>query len=130
MKAIVQYSGKPTQNDVLSWQDLLKKGREESDEALEDRLKQVAINQCCHLVYTSGTTGNPKAAMLSNDNLTFTARVAVLVCEFKDKGQESLVSYLPLSHIAAYMLDLFVLMACQGTVYFADKNALKVCTTY
>ena len=63
--------------------------------------------------------------MLSHDNLTFTAKVMNKVYQLKEKGQERNVSYLPLSHIAASMMDMFVIMACQGTTYFADKSALK-----
>jgi len=125
LKAIIQYTGKPDHEGVLSWQDLLEKGKNESDEALDQRLKQVCINQCCHLVYTSGTTGLPKAAMLSHDNLTFTAQIMNKFYQLKDKGQEKVVSYLPLSHIAASMMDIFVMMTCQGSTYFADKGALK-----
>jgi len=125
LKAIIQYTGKPNHEGVLSWQDVLEKGKNESDEALDQRLKQVCINQCCHLVYTSGTTGLPKAAMLSHDNLTFTAQVMNKSYLLKDKGQEKVVSYLPLSHIAASMMDIFVMMTCQGSTYFADKGALK-----
>jgi len=125
LKAIIQYTGKPNHEGVLSWQDLLEKGRNESDEALDQRLKQICINQCCHLVFTSGTTGLPKAAMLSHDNLTFTAQVMNTSYLLKEKGQEKVVSYLPLSHIAASMMDIFVMMTCQGSTYFADKGALK-----
>jgi long-chain-fatty-acid--CoA ligase ACSBG len=35
------------------------------------------------------------------------------------------VSYLPLSHVAANFLDIFVTMTTQSGVYFADKDALK-----
>ena len=41
-------------------------------------------------------------------------------------GEVSVVSYLPLSHIAAQMLDIFVLMAFGGTTFFAQPDALKV----
>ena len=78
LRAIIQYTGTPKHEGVLSWSALMEKGEQESDELLDERLKQVVINQCCHLVYTSGTTGPPKAAMLSHDNLTFTAKVCLL----------------------------------------------------
>ena len=77
LKAIVQYTGIPLHEDVISWQAFMKIGQEASDldEELDSRLKSIGINQCCHLVYTSGTTGKPKAVMLSHDKLTFTARI-------------------------------------------------------
>jgi len=39
--------------------------------------------------------------------------------------EERLVSYLPLSHVAANICDIFVMMTSVGSVTFADKNALK-----
>jgi len=48
-----------------------------------------------------------------------------VVYQLQDKGHERNVSYLPLSHIAASMMDMYVMMACQGSTYFADKSALK-----
>ena len=44
----------------MSWQELLNLGKSESDLHLEERLRDMAINMCALLVYTSGTTGNPK----------------------------------------------------------------------
>ena len=37
-----------------------------------------AVNQACMLVYTSGTTGNPKGTMISQDNLTWTVEVTMI----------------------------------------------------
>ena len=124
LKAIVQYTGTPGHEGVLSWADLLKMGESESDEELDQRLKQISINQCCHLVYTSGTTGPPKGVMLSHDNLTYTAKMLCDTFEMKDH-EERIVSYLPLSHVAANITDVFVMITCSSTVYFADNNALK-----
>ena len=39
--------------------------------------------------------------------------------------EERLVSFLPLSHVAANITDILVMLTCVGTVYFADRNALK-----
>ena len=36
-------------------------------------------------------------------------------------------SYLPLSHIAAQLIDIHCLQALGGTTYFAQPDALKVC---
>ena len=74
VKSAVQYTGSPNQEGILNWQELLEIGKKESDEEIDQRLKQIAINQCCVLVYTSGTTGPPKGVMMSHDNLTWMAR--------------------------------------------------------
>ena len=124
LTAIVQYTGQPTQAGVISWPELLKIGEAESEVDLNKRLEEMYLNQCCHLVYTSGTTGPPKGVMLSHDNLTFTAKVLCDTFQMKD-NEERIVSYLPLSHVAANLTDVFVMITCSGTVYFADNNALK-----
>ncbi|CAB1331382.1 unnamed protein product, partial [Coregonus sp. 'balchen'] len=41
------------------------------------------------------------------------------------KSQEIVVSYLPLSHIAAQMVDIWVTMKVGGATYFAQPDALK-----
>ena len=35
------------------------------------------------------------------------------------------MSYLPLSHVAANIMDIFMLTQCLGTLYFANRDALK-----
>ena len=124
LKAIVQYSGEPTEEGVISWSKLLMIGQEQDDSILEDRLKQIAINQCCTLIYTSGTTGNPKGVMLSHDNLTWTSSVMAQYFNFRDCVEEY-ISFLPLSHVAAQLADIYCPLTCCGTVYYGDKNALK-----
>ena len=42
------------------------------------------------------------------------------------QSQEVVVSYLPLSHIAAQMVDIWVTMKVGGATYFAQPDALKV----
>ena len=41
-------------------------------------------------------------------------------------GEDVLISYLPLSHVAAQLLDIYVPILCGGTTYFAQPDALKV----
>ncbi|KAK9889339.1 hypothetical protein WA026_004614 [Henosepilachna vigintioctopunctata] len=124
LKAVVQYSGEPSDTDVLSWKKLMEIGGEQNDEKLEAALKKIAINQCCTLVFTSGTVGNPKAVMLSHDNLTFDGRSVYERIDLTP-GQEVMVSYLPFSHVAAQIVDMYLVTTAGAALYFADKDALK-----
>ncbi|KAK7116001.1 long-chain-fatty-acid--CoA ligase ACSBG2-like isoform X2 [Littorina saxatilis] len=130
LKAIVQYTGEVAerQDNIYSWSEFMEKGNDVTDAELEERMKCLAPNKCCVLIYTSGTTGNPKGVMLSHDNITWTAQAtksAVMQNLNLTFGHLSMVSYLPLSHIAAQMLDIYALIACGGTCYFAQPDALK-----
>jgi len=123
VKASVQYTGSPNQEGILTWKDLIELGKKESDDELNQRIKDIAINKCCVLVYTSGTTGQPKGVMMSHDNLTW---MASTTCQFLEMtSTDSVVSYLPLSHSAAQMVDVWMAMSSGACVSFADKNALK-----
>lgn len=44
--------------------------------------------------------------------------------QFRD-AKEVLISYLPLSHVAAQMCDIVIPLLCRGMVYFAQPDALK-----
>jgi long-chain-fatty-acid--CoA ligase ACSBG len=122
------YDGKVPENsnDIISWQDLMRIGKEDTnDDAVLERQRRMAVNECAILVYTSGTTGNPKGVMLSHDNVIWTAKVASRDVLKLNYGKETIVSYLPLSHIAGQMMDIWVPIVNLSTVIFADKMALK-----
>lgn len=124
LKAIIQYDGTPNQKDVLSWNDLIKIGEAESDDKLNEILKRIAVNQCCTLVFTSGTVGNPKAVMLSHDNFIQNIQSVNKVYKLEE-ASHSLISYLPLSHVAAQAIDIYYSILIAATLYFADKDALR-----
>lgn len=96
--------------------------------------------QTCTLIYTSGTTGAPKAVAVSHDNITWVVRTFACMVGFGHAGHERLVSYLPLSHIAAQAIDIYANLCTVGrrigdddfgcrveaaTLYFARPDALK-----
>lgn len=82
-----------------------------------------APGHACALIYTSGTTGQPKGVMLSHDNVVFTVKTSNGLIQAKE-GDIG-VSYLPLSHIAAQMTDLYGSIITGGCVCFAQPDALK-----
>ena len=61
-------------------------------------------------------------AMISHDNITWSSR---LVVEQAGQNQERLLSYLPLSHVAAFMSNCLVSICAANEVHFADPNALQ-----
>ncbi|XP_068021077.1 long-chain-fatty-acid--CoA ligase ACSBG2 [Melanerpes formicivorus] len=129
LKAIVQYGEelKEKRPNLYSWEELLELGRDVADAELQEVIAAQKPNQCCTLIYTSGTTGQPKGVMLSHDNLTWTAAAAgrfLMLTDAKEK-QEVVISYLPLSHIAAQMSDIWSAMAFGAQVFFAQPDALK-----
>ena len=60
--------------------------------------------------------------MLSHDNVTWTSRIGA---EQYSWDQERFLSYLPLSHIAGIMEDIFIAIYAANEVHFADKEVLK-----
>ena len=85
--------------------------------------KQLSDDAVASLVYTSGTTGNPKAVELTNKNITSVC--AMMHSRIPLEEGTKVVSYLPLSHIAAMGIDLYSSLFCGAEVHFADSNALR-----
>lgn len=73
-------------------------------------------------IFTSGTTGLSKAVIITHENVSYTAD---RMTKLYGLNNEKVVSYLPLSHIAASMIDIFCQFYHEGTVYFAKPDALK-----
>lgn len=126
LKAIVQYKDDLEKKlpNVYTWTEFMKLGEEVPDEELDGVIKQQSPNECCTLIYTSGTTGNPKGVMLSHDNLTWIANAVGTMVHLK-LCEEQIVSYLPLSHVAAQVNDLWISMRFAATTNFAQPDALK-----
>ena len=62
--------------------------------------------------------------MISHDNLCWTSQVMLSTLSALGPN-DSLISYLPLSHIAAQMLDLHCPMNSGSQVWFAQPDALR-----
>ncbi|XP_078533829.1 long-chain-fatty-acid--CoA ligase ACSBG2-like [Lissotriton helveticus] len=125
LKAIVQYHDelKEKRPNLYTWKEFIQLGKDVPDSQLDDIIASQKANQCCTLIYTSGTTGQPKGVMLSHDNVTWLVKQGCKALDVVD--QEVLISYLPLSHVAAQFTDLWLPIFNGGTTYFADPDALK-----
>ncbi|CAM6031550.1 unnamed protein product, partial [Sphagnum compactum] len=108
-----------------TWNELELTALTQYQTQLDERLRNICVNECCTIVFTSGTTGKSKGVMLSHDNITWTAYATVQRLADVCPGKESYVSYLPLCHMAGQMFDIYLPLMIGMTVYFAEKDAIK-----
>mmetsp|Transcript_6045 Transcript_6045/g.11564 ORF Transcript_6045/g.11564 Transcript_6045/m.11564 type:complete len:759 (+) Transcript_6045:60-2336(+) len=125
---------------LLSWQKLLELGKTDPLQAeVDSRIAATKPGHCAALIYTSGTTGEPKAVMISHDNLVFESNVVINMIQNSagigtDVEGERLVSYLPLSHVAGMMVDIIAPILLTAThdshmtAFFARPYDLKAGT--
>jgi long-chain acyl-CoA synthetase len=92
---------------------------------LERVMSDAAIEDAITLVYTSGTTGPPKGAMLTNANFLFCVENLVGV-EGRIPGKlpnpdDSILTYLPLCHIAERIFSTWHMVGYGCTLNFAES---------
>lgn len=84
---------------IISFDKFLELGKDLPDSEFEQRAKEVGPYDVAGIVYTSGTTGIPKGAMLTHDNITFTAQSARISLDVRENEETFL--FLPLAHVFA-----------------------------
>jgi long-chain acyl-CoA synthetase len=85
-----------------------------------DRMVDVAQpDDLAILVYTSGTTGPPKGAMLTHRNILFQLAYADFVTPLREGDQQ--LSFLPLCHVAERTFTVFNPLYTGSTVNFAES---------
>ena len=122
LRAIVQMHGEPTVPGVIGWAELLRRGHDVSESALAARIDAQSPSDVATLIYTSGTTGEPKAVMLTHDNLNWTADVGISALGLR--AGDNILSYLPLSHIAEQLVSLYGPISFGGCTWFAESMEL------
>ncbi|MFA5889686.1 MAG: long-chain fatty acid--CoA ligase [Actinomycetota bacterium] len=85
----------------------------------DDHVAGLRPEDLCTLVYTSGTTGPPKGAMLTHHNIVWTCDALASVLE-TEPGDRAL-SYLPLSHIAERVTSHFQQIRLGLETWFAGS---------
>jgi len=89
---------------VVAFEDLIEQGRgllPDREEELDARIAAIEPDDVAKVVYTSGTTGQPKGSMLTHGNLT-----AVVEYADRDLGiraGELCLLFLPLAHVYAQL---------------------------
>ncbi len=114
---------------LLPWDDFLALGaehRSQHPDAVEKRMAAAEPDDVMTLVYTSGTTGPPKGAMLSNGNAEFAIELIINSPERMPGGKlpnpgDQIVTYLPLCHVAERLFSTWHLVAAGPVLNFAES---------
>jgi long-chain acyl-CoA synthetase len=112
------YSFAPIEG-VKSFLDFLKLGKDNYDPAKINPIKDnISENDLFTILYTSGTTGQPKGVMLSHKNLMSNVLVCQNIAPFTNKWRA--LSFLPLNHVYERFLNTEYLY--QGvSIYYAES---------
>jgi long-chain acyl-CoA synthetase len=122
MKGLRHYG----QSQLMSFEKLCELGKRyaienpDANDRLDRLIAQASPDDVCILVYTSGTTGPPKGAMLTHRNLIYASYIYAEAVGIAEKPFES-VCYLPLCHVAERCYSEVMQLVLGGTVSFAES---------
>jgi long-chain acyl-CoA synthetase len=106
---------------VKHWLELAELGKQNAGQLfskLEDVKNSINDSELATLLYTSGTTGNPKGVMLSHKNL-FSNFYAVRNLPPLD-SESRVLSFLPLNHVYERMLT-YLYMYVGASIFYAES---------
>ena len=118
-----------TDERLLFWDSFLEIGREHRNAnagAVAARMAGAQSDDVMTLVYTSGTTGPPKGAMLTNANSLFAIeRILDEVDVYPDRRppneNDEILTYLPLCHVAERIFSTWTMVSSGATLNFAES---------
>ncbi|GII56802.1 long-chain acyl-CoA synthetase [Planotetraspora thailandica] len=109
----------PSGDRFLTWDAFVALGRERhaaDPSVAEDRLRAVRPGDTATVLYTSGTTGNPKGVPLTHRNISYEVASIEQTSSLPDFGAQ--ISYLTYAHIAERVLSLYLPLFKGSHVHF------------
>jgi long-chain acyl-CoA synthetase len=122
LEGIVVFDSGAAAPDAQSWSGFLQHGRqvlEQRRSELAKRETRLGPDDLATIMYTSGTTGNPKGVMLTHGNLLSNA-IAVREA-FEISADALMFSWLPYSHIYARTVDHYESLIAGVTLCLAES---------
>jgi len=103
--------------------DLESDGARADSDATAERWRAFALEirpeDLATLLYTSGTTGDPKGVMLTHDNIASNVAATCTLIPFT--GSDVALSFLPLSHILERTVGYYLMLATGTSIAYAES---------
>lgn len=101
---------------AVAWEELL---AETADpKVLENMRAETTESTLATILYTSGTTGEPKGVMLTHANIVSNVKAMPAIVPFEKNAVG--LSFLPMSHILERMVN-YVYLAAGVSIFYADS---------
>ena len=117
----------PAGEEYMTWADLVALGRERlaaEPGVIAGRIAAITPDDPLALLYTSGTTGNPKGVLLTHRNILY--EMSAADADGLVMPRVRWVCYLPLAHIAERMFSIYVAIRAAAHVHFCPEAAQLV----
>jgi acyl-CoA synthetase (AMP-forming)/AMP-acid ligase II len=118
LKRTVIFDADPAVAGADAMRDFLAEGSAISRERLDGARAAVSGRDPCLIVYTSGSTGSPKGALLHHAGITAFSR---LQNELWPVDAPKMVNYFPINHIGSVIDCTLPCLAAGGTVFFMEQ---------
>lgn len=108
--------------NVHSFTSVIERGRAHfglNNDFIRSSAKTVKPDDLCTIIYTAGTTGDPKGVMLTHHNFVSNVTASSQVIPIDEK--DVLLSFLPLCHVFERMAGYYTAFSCGATIAYAES---------
>jgi fatty-acyl-CoA synthase len=117
---------------IMDVETLVDLGKDVADETVSEYVAKTSPDDCLMFLYTSGTTGNPKAVMLGQSRIL--NNVLTFIDNFGYDEHDNVLSALPLFHVMGCLFTAMLVFMVGGSLVltkkFSTRRALEVIQEY
>ncbi len=124
LKKIILRHGNSSESLIIPFDKFIKLSESEPDSILDERLADNKIENLASIMYTSGTTGDPKGIMFSQTNIVYKRFCrALAIPEIGDK--DKFLAYLPLYHTFGRWFEMTGTIFWGATYVFMENPSIE-----